>query len=328
MLFVKKGFFHILFLFITLLPGLAQKPVFYLGFDHILDNREYHTDYGYSQTIFGVRINPGAYVTFNSIHQIHAGINYMYEFGGKLLGVKPQIDLYYSYQSEKIDLFLGAFPRRDLVNYPLMVLTDTIKYYRPNMEGASIRYHNEWVSVHVWVDWINKVSNDIRESVLAGADLKLKSGAFYLKGITTRGHLARTTSADDKNHVRNEGSLLAMIGMDLAELCGIERFDLSSGRVSTFLHTYQGGYDWNHGWLSQLDIRKGMFGVMGSWYMGDPCTLTYGDRLYNHGDYGRIDFYIDPFRNPHITSKIGWNLHWLPGDGLYHSQQLLIQINL
>jgi hypothetical protein len=325
---VKKSFFSILLLLICLIPGMAQKPGFYLGFDQILDNREFITDYGYSQTIFGARINPGAYITFNSVHQIHAGINYMYEYGGALLGVTPQIDLYYSYQSEQLDLFIGSFPRRGLLDYPLFMLTDSLNYYRPNIEGGSICFHNEWGSAHIWLDWTTKVSDESRESILAGVDVTLRAGIFYITGITTRGHLARTTAPDDQNHVRNDGSLMALVGLDLSELYEFERFDLSSGWISNYQHSYQTGFEWNQGWLSQMDIQKGMFGVKGSWYMGDPSMLRYGDRLYSHGDYGRIDFYIDPFRNPHITSKIGWNLHWLPGDGLYHSQQVLIQITL
>jgi hypothetical protein len=329
MLFVKKGIFHILLLIVSLPPALAQKPVFYLGFDQILDNREYNnTAYGYPQTIFGARINPGAFVTFNKVHQIHAGINYMYEFGGKLLGVTPQIDLYYSYQSAGTELYMGSFPRNHLVDYPLIMITDSLNYYRPNIEGAYFRFHNDWASVHGWMDWMGRVSDEVRESIQAGVEVTLKAGAFYLRGISTRGHLARTIAVDDKNHVRNEGSVIVFAGVDLSKIYNFKHLDISSGWFTNFQHEYPIGYEWNQGWLSQVDIQKGMFGMKGSWYMGEPTYLQYGDRLYSHGDYGRIDFYIDPFRNPRITSKIGWNLHWLPGDGLYHSQQLLIQINL
>lgn len=325
---MKRSFFQITLLFVCLLPGLAQKPSFYLGFEQIFDNREYFTDYGYPQTIFGVRINPGAYISFNSKHHIYAGINYMYEFGGSLLGVTPQIDLYYSYQSDQLDLFLGSFPRKERMDYPLILLTDSLDYYRPNMEGASIRYTWSWGTVHGWVDWTGRETEEIRESILAGFDATLVAGEFYLSTIATRYHLARTTASDDLNKLRDDGSLVAMLGVDLSDRFGLDQFDFSSGWVSTYQRDRPVESVWGQGWLTQLDIRKGMFGVSESWYQGDPSPLLYGDRLYSHGDYGRFDFYIDPFRNPRITSKIGWSLHWLPGDGLYHSQQLLIHISL
>jgi len=310
------------------LPARAQSPQFYLGFDQILDNREYFTDYGYPQTMFGTRINTGAFFTFDSTHQIHAGINYMYEYGGELLGVKPQVDLYYSYRSEKLDLFVGSFPRRERMDYPLMLLTDSLNYYRPNMEGASVRYNWRWGTVHGWVDWTSRETEETRESILAGFDATLRAGIFNLKAITTRYHLARTTAANDNNRLRDDGSLVALLGADLSERTWFDLLDISTGMVSTYLRARPADFVWNKGWLTQLNSRKGIFGFKASWYMGDPSPLLYGDRLYSHGDYGRFDFYIDPFRNPRISSKIGWNLHWLPGDGLYHSQQMLIAISL
>ncbi len=309
-------------------PVLAQRPTFYLGFDQILDNREYFTEYGYHQTIFGARINLGASFSFDSAHQIRAGINYMYEYGGELLGVTPQIDLYYSYRSDHIDLFVGSFPRLERMDYPLMLLTDSLNYYRPNMEGASIRYNWNWGTAHAWVDWMGRETEEIRESILAGGDVTLQSGILYLTAITTRAHLAHTTMAGDTSGIRNDGSLLLMGGVDLSERIQLDRFDISSGIVSNFMFTSPDPSIWKHGWLTKFDIRKEIFGIRGSWYMGGASQLIWGDRLYSHGDYGRVDLYIDPFRNPRISSRIGWSFHYLPGDGLYHSQQVLISVRL
>jgi len=325
---LKNGICHIILLFLVLSPAAAQRPQFYLGFDQILDNREYFTEYGYPQTIFGARVNPGVYFTFDSVHQIHAGINYMYEFGGALFGVSPQIDLYYSYQSAHIDLRVGSFPRLERMDYPLLLLNDSISYYRPNMEGVSVRYNWDWGTIHGWVDWTGRETEEIRESILGGLDVTLRYKSYYLTAITTRYHLARTTAGDDNNRIRDDGALLALAGVDLSEQVVLDRLDLSSGLASNYEFIHSSTYSWGMGWLTRLDIRWGMFGIKGSMYLGDPSRLLYGDRLYSYGDYGRIDVYLDPFRNPRITSKIGWNLHWLPGDGLYHSQQLLISIRL
>lgn len=188
---MKRSIAHIILLLLCVLSGFAQSPRFYLGFDQILDNREYFTDYGYHQTIFGARINTGASFTFDSTHQIHAGINYMYEYGGDLLGVTPQIDLYYSYRSDRLDLFVGSFPRRGRMDYPLLLLTDSLDYYRPNMEGASVRYNWDWGTVHGWVDWAGRETEEVRESILAGFDATLRAAVFYVSTIATRYHLAR-----------------------------------------------------------------------------------------------------------------------------------------
>jgi len=74
-------------------------------------------------------------------------------------------------------------------------------------------------------------------------------------------------------------------------------------------------------------MRYKIFGIKGTYYFGDPSPLVYGDPLYTSGNYGRIDLFLDPFRkNPRISSKFAWNFHILPWDGLYHSQQILIQV--
>jgi hypothetical protein len=299
-----------------------------MGFDGIFDNREYFTPYGYHQTIFGARINPGLSFAIDSLQLINVGVNYMYEFGGEFLGVKPQLDLYYSYQGDHLQLRFGSFPRRDVMDYPQLLLNDTLNYYRPNMEGASVYYDWAWGSVHGWVDWMGRETPNIREAILGGFDASFRAGVFYLTTMATRYHLAKTTNPADANTLRDDGSLAGILGADLSRKVVLDELDISTGWVSTYLYDRPADFVWTGGWLSQLDARYGIFGIKGTYYYGDAPPLAYGDPLYKSGNYGRIDLFIDPFKNPRISSKIGWNLHLIPGDGLYHSQQILISVML
>ncbi len=325
---MKRLSVHIGLLFLSSFYITAQTPDFYLGFDQILDNREYFTPFAKHQTIFGARIDLGASFTFDSVHAIHAGINYMYEFGGELLGVTPQIDLYYSYKSEELQMYFGSFPRRNLMDYPLFLLTDSLDYYRPNMEGTSIRYSWDWGTVHGWVDWTGRATKDTRESILAGIDATFRAGMFCFSPTFTRYHLAHSEAPDDQNHIRDDGAIMLLAGIDLSERISLDVLKFSSGYVSTYLYARPADYQWFNGWFSQLDLKHHIFGIRGIYYLGDASPLLYGDPLYSSGNYGRLDFYVDPFKNPRISSKFGWNLHFLPGDGLYHSQQILIHITL
>jgi len=157
-------------MFVLSLAVKAQLADFYIGFDGILDNRELTTPYVKSQTIFGARINPGVSFGFDSYHSVNLGINYMYEFGGELFGVEPQLDLYYNFKSEHFNFLVGSFPRKDLMDYPLMLLTDSLDYYRPNMEGASVSFAWEWGDAHAWIDWTGRITTETREEYLAGFD--------------------------------------------------------------------------------------------------------------------------------------------------------------
>ncbi len=109
----------------------------------------------------------------------------------------------------------------------------------------------------------------------------------------------------------------------------LDELDISSGWVSTFCEgrPVRFGY-WTKGWLSQLDARYGIFGLKGTCYLGGASHLVYGDPLYRSGNYGRIDLFIVPFKNPRISSKIGWNIHMISGVGVQHSQQVLVSVML
>ena len=325
---MRKLTTHICLGLLVSLSCQAQNQEFYLGFDQILDNREYFTDYARHQTIFGARINPGVSLSFDSVHRINAGVNYMYEFGGSLLGVIPQIDLYYSYISENLQAHFGSFPRRDVLDYPLLLLTDSLDYYRPNMEGTSICYTWEWGTIHGWIDWTGRAAEDTRESILAGIDATFRAGMYYVTPIATRYHLARTEAADDNNRLRDDGSLMLLTGVDLSDRTQLDQFNVSTGLAATYVWARPANYQWFGGWLSQLKMIYRIFGFKGTYYRGGASPLLYGDRLYSSGNYGRVDLFVDPFKNPRISSKIAFNFHILPGDGLYFSQQILIHINL
>ena len=307
---------------------MAQSPRFYLGFEEILDNREYATPYVKPQTIFGARINPGLSLGFDSIHFVKFGFNYMYEFGGELLGVMPQVDLYYSLQAEHFNLRFGSFPRKDIIDYPLLILTDTLNYYRPNMEGASVFYGWEWGSVHAWIDWTGRITSENRESLLVGFDATLHAGDCYMTTIITQYHLSRLAVYDAENRLLDNGVILGIIGADLSANVVLDKLDISTGWVSTFVRSRPAEGYWTRGWLTQLDARYKIFCLKGTYYYGDGTHLVYGDPLYRSGNYGRIDLFISPFKNPRISSMIGWNFHLISRYGIRISQQILISIML
>ena len=312
--------------FLSVLYCAAQSPGFYVGFDHILDNREYYSQYTRPQTIFGARINAGASFTFDSVHTVCTGINYMYEFGGKLTGVKPQIDLYYNFKNEHLEMRFGSFPRRDLKEYPLLMLTDSLNYYRPNIEGTSIGYSWEWGTIHGWIDWTGRISEKIRESILVGLDATFRAGIFYFEPATIRYHMAHTQAINDENHVRDDGAISLIAGIDLSDLVPVDLLCLSSGSMITYERTKPQDYIWSNGWLSIMHIKHTIVGFKSTYYKGDPSPLLYGDRLYRSGHYGRMDLYFEPFRNQRISSKLGWSFHFLIGERFFNSQQVLIHI--
>ncbi len=324
-----------IFIFLLALNAVftqAQKPAFYLGFDEIFDNREFNGRYGMPQTIFAERINSGLRFSFDSIHSIRTGINYMYENGHELLAVRPQIDLSYHYSGSRFEAAFGSFSRRQLMDYPLILLSDSLDYYRPNLEGGSLAWN--WTvgrikgRAHYWIDWMGRQTTQVRESILTGLDLKVEAGIIYAKLITVRYHLARTRAEDDQNSVYDEGAFLAMLGLELSKVFGFDELDISSGYMKIYEWPRRTRLNWFQGWYSEIRAGRGIFDFKAAHYLGEGFALRFGHPLYAADHYGRLDFFIDPFRSSRVRSKIGWSMHLFPGEGVYHSQQLLISVFL
>ena len=100
------------------------------GFHGFFDNREYFNQYTSDQTMFGSRIYAEAGVSTDDHNHFMAGLSYLYEFGNKNDLIAPDIILYYHGNKGPLNFFFGAFPRKELIDQPLMLLTDTLSYYR------------------------------------------------------------------------------------------------------------------------------------------------------------------------------------------------------
>jgi hypothetical protein len=129
---------------------------YFVEFSHFLDNREYSGNgdkYAVSQTMLGARLNAMLGAKIDSTQGIMAGANYLLEYGDKIDGNTPTVNLFYHYQKNGLTGFLGSFPRRGLFSYPLALLSDTLDNYRPNIQGAYLETSGKWGYDNFWCDW-------------------------------------------------------------------------------------------------------------------------------------------------------------------------------
>lgn len=121
-----------------------------------LDNREYNRGFAKPQTIFGTRIDFTTGFRIDSVHLFQFGADYLYEFGAKANATPLFPTIYYSYSSKKYDFNFGAFPRANKLNYPRLLLNDTLQYYRPNIEGTYVNYKGKYGNQNFWIDWVGR----------------------------------------------------------------------------------------------------------------------------------------------------------------------------
>ncbi len=314
-------------IFLVIFSSLhAQKPEMRFTFDQFFDNREYFSDHAFPQTIFGARLDVQAQFEIDSMHRVAAGINYMYEHGSSLLAIKPIVDLYYNYSGRNLNMTFGSFPRREKLEMPLYFLTDTLNYYRPNIEGALVNYAWNWGEVLTFIDWTGRVSELERETFLLGLDAKLGTQLLHVRPSMIMYHNAQSYYPFDSIPLQDNGIMSLLLGTDLSDKTFFDKLSLSTGYLASYNRFRPDPLHWGRGWVSNLDLGYNIFGIKGVYYYGTPIAFKYGDPFYTSGNYGRLDLFVDPFKHKNVKIRIDWGLHFVAGEGLHHSQQILIKV--
>jgi hypothetical protein len=309
-----------------ILPTFSQGPGYTVSFHQLFDNREYFSDYAFPQTIFGARLNASLLFEVDTVHSFSAGFNYLYEYGSTIAAVPPNVNLYYSYTSPQLNMAFGAFPRRGRLDMPLAFLTDTLNYYRPNVEGAWLSFALGPAEVSGFMDWTGRVSEERRETFLAGLDSRFTARGVFLQGSFLMYHNARSYDTTDIVPLQDNGIFSVLLGYSREEVAIPAKFETSAGYLSSYNRYRPGDFSIGRGVIYNIEWRHTIFGMKGVYYIGTPIVFAYGDPFYRSGNYGRVDLFVDPFRKPNIESKIGWSFHMVPGEGIHHSQQLLIHV--
>ncbi len=304
----------------------AQGPGYDFSFHQIFDNREYYSEYTVPGTIFGARLNGAAVFEVDTVHSFYAGLNYLFEYGSPVLHNTPSVNLYYQYDTEHLDMAFGAFPRAGRIDLPAVFLNDTLDYYRPNVEGASIALHGDRAGITGFIDWTGRVTETTRERFMAGLMGRMEAGDLFAESAFLMVHDAKRSSLLDTIPIRDNGGFSLAAGYAMQQPERAMSVVVSTALIATYNRVRPGDFEWGRGLLTNIEFRHTIFEFNGVYYFGSPVDLFYGDPFYRSGHYGRMDFFVDPFRHPKIDSKIGWNLHFVPGEGVYHSQQLIIDI--
>jgi len=294
----------------------------YGSFDNICDDREYFSGYATSQTILGARLDLGSGFEIDSVHEIYAGLNYMFEYGHKPFANpipdtglanaswNPIVDLYYKYQVKNFRMFFGSFPRHKLLNYPLALLTDTFQYYRPNIQGGLGELSGDWGYQNVWCDWVSRQTYTAREQFMAGASGHIKYGNFYIEDYFYMFHNAGNMISDSTSHVQDNGGGACYVGYNFDNMTPLETLRFDIGMIGCYDRFRPTPYTLHSGFQCRLSAFYKYIGVDATYYNGDKLSLVNGDKFYsNTGNYARIDAYLRPIKSKHTDSKIGWSFH-------------------
>ena len=283
-----------------------------------------------SQTMGGTRFVPEVGIFMEDYHKIFVGIDAMHEFGSiKAIDYYDPI-VYYHFLSENFRFYTGAFPRRLILErYPRMFFADSIKNYRPNVNGIFWEYHSAKNFFNIWMDWTGRQSYTERETFFLGWQGRYKTDIFYLQQFGYLFHFAGFMYPDKNDNVHDNALVLTSLGVDFSSKTNFDELDLNVGLSYGFDKErkidklYQ-----PFGLLSELRVEYKGLGIFNSLYVGQgqqnfysdhQNNLYWGDPFYRNDFYNRTDLYIYFFKNESVKLKMIYSLHFTE-QKMFHQQ--------
>ncbi|KAA6327097.1 hypothetical protein EZS27_023886 [termite gut metagenome] len=314
----------------------SQRMVWNVYFDTQFDNREYNSSFSNSQTLFGAKLTSGIGLSWGKNSALLIGATMIEEFGAKTFEKKPEMLLYYRYDSPVYAIFAGRFSRKALIGkYSNAFFSDSVRFFDANVDGMLLQYKGDGWYAELGFDW------DSRQSKVRREKFMIFSSALHKKGIAYGGynfsmyHHAMVTNGSG---VVDNVWVMPFAGIDLGGRAFFDRLSLEVGWLQAFQNdrSNEEEYVKPGGVHIEAQIEKYKFGILNTLFLGDcmmPYYERYGSELYRgdsfysttNGGYNRLEVYWKPLRRGDIDLKIASVHHY---DGCVWSWQQLVSFTV
>ena len=318
-----KRILFILFLFTSIVTS-AQDFEYQILFEGIGDNREFTEPLAYPQTILGAR---GAFeigVAFDQ-HRLRGGLSHLLEFGSELDAQKPKLTLYYQYSDTQKEFIFGAFPRHDKIDFPLAMLTDTLLYYRPNIEGFYSKISWDWGHQLGFVDWVGRQTDIQREQFMAGSSGEIVHKNLFLQNYILMFHNAHDKMQNPDQHIEDYFGFTVQGGFRVPENLPVQGY-LKMGLLSSFFRErgISDGFLNSNSFFAEAAARYKNFGIKSVMNVGGGHRFIYGDPYYRAKNYSRTDLIWYFINSEKVKGKFNLSMHFIDWETLDNQQQLSI----
>ncbi|HEX7366085.1 MAG TPA: hypothetical protein VF273_03260 [Pelobium sp.] len=292
-----------------------------INFHGFVDNREFSKTNRNSPTYFGARFSPEFGLLVDSVHRFRVGINALKEFGSKNFTDHVSPVVYYQYKKQNNTFFIGAFPRFGLIDdYPIALLSDTLSYFRPNIEGMLYQYQTKNFRQNLWIDWTGKQTNTDRETFLFGFSGKYQPGMFYLSHYAYMFHNALSGISTPNQHLEDNGAVQLQFGLNFGKRTFLDSLTISAGPIISIERTRNvTGIQTPKGFITYLYAGYKHFNLKNTFYAGEGHHLINGDLFYSAKQYDRLDLGWTPISYKNIEGGFTFSFHFL--DNIINSEQ-------
>lgn len=321
----------------------AQDLSYQIGIDHYFDNREVHTPYSDPQTLFGIRVSPE--LVWNktdqngSKHQVHLGVHYLQPIGAPITSGKWDPIVFYQFTKKKWNVNFGMIPYDQMIEkLPIHVISDSLSYFYPNINGFLIQYQPQNGFFEAMLDWRGAMSQTTREAFRV-----ILKGRYYFNWLSIGGHtflnhLANKAPTEPKEGVCDNYLVVSELGFHLSKN---QILDTTSVKLSYLLGSTRERITQttipSQGVGVELFLKWRFVALQNIFYTGNNLMPLYekygsglhlGDPYYRASRYNRSALILYLIEKDFVECTFSWNLHFTKGDPVGHQQLLNLKIHL
>ena len=300
--------------FISFLSGIfAQEFAWKAGFSGFFDNREYFNPYSYPGSILGARSFAKAGFRIDPENEFFGGVDFMYEFGSTANPEHINPIIYYHHKNPVNELYMGAFPRYKLSQTPNIFLSDTVDYYRPNIEGVYLSFNTSRLGKHRFIlDWTSRQTMEENEAFMITGSGTFGKGLLFANYHFMMYHHAGT-AADGPSLIHDNGGFMFIPGINFSSLVSLDSLAFTTGFVGSYdrLRAFY-SLNYSYGVLSEFYAQKKSLAIRSTMYYGDGHELMLGDHMYRAPVYNRTDFIYRVFRKGRVKGEFEFSFHFFP----------------
>ena len=314
-----KKVYVLALLFLTVgTAALAQTVDVHFNGLGFLDNREYKEFVERSRTYSGTRTALDFGLNLDTLNSFVVGVNALHEFGAHPFFGKVDPVAYYRYKSAQWQFNAGEFPREGLVdNFPRALLNDTLRYYRPNIEGLLARYQNLHGYETFFIDWLSRQTVTDREQFIFGASGRYApktDGCFYIQHYFFLMHDAGAEVLLPGDHINDNGAAQLRLGLNLShKQTRLDSLAIEAGAMMS-LERARGidGFQTPKGFVASIYASYHRIAIFDEFYRGQGSHIVYGDAYYSKTLYNRLDVIYTPFMFNNVKGQFVFSFHQTP----------------
>ena len=228
-----------LLLFVVLLSPLsmsAQKLDWNLDVNGFFDNSEGDHHFRATKTMDGIRLSPEVGLTWDDgKNAIYGGYTGLAEWGTKKAFSDGDAIVYYKYDWKPLRFILGSFSRDNLLGeYPSYLISDSIRYYRPNIQGFTFQYQTDKGYAEMFLDWTSQQSTTQREQFMVGLSTAFRFNHFKLGLEGYYYHYALVANSDSTQHIHDFLVAHPYMGVTYKKVLFLDSLNVNVGALMSF----------------------------------------------------------------------------------------------